>query len=333
MEKLRLYPTEAAYLRVHCPFLPALYVDYLQGFQFNPDEVTITYQDSDLQVLVEGPWFATILWEVPLLAMISELYYQDMNYSELRSPALKKTAYKGNELLCAGVKFADFGTRRRFSAQHHAKVADELKMKALGNFVGTSNVSLARDLQIRPIGTQAHEWFMFHGAMFGYKLANKLAMENWVDVYGGDLGIALTDTYTTENFFSNFSMKYAKLFDGVRHDSGDPFNFADAVIHHYENLCIDPRSKTIVFSDGLDHEQAIKIAEYCQGQIKCSFGIGTNLTNDLPNVIPRNMVIKMTACSNNGSGWMNAVKLSDEPGKETGDPKEIRLCKEMLQLT
>jgi len=157
-----------------------------------------------------------------------------------------------------------------------------------------------------------------------------VALERWVDVYQGDLGIALTDTFTTENFFNNFNKKHAKLFDGLRHDSGNPLVFADRAVEHYKKLGIDPLSKTLVFSDGLDVEAVERIQNYCAGRIKTSYGIGTNLTNDV-GVTPLNMVIKMTAADPDGVGHMiPTVKLSDVPGKETGNPEALKLCKAMI---
>ena len=158
-----------------------------------------------------------------------------------------------------------------------------------------------------------------------------MALEHWVDVYRGDLGIALSDTYTTGSFFSAFDKKFAKLFDGVRHDSGDPVEFAEKTIAHYKSLNIDPLSKTIIFSDALNYDKVAKIAAYCEGKIGMSFGIGTNLTNDV-GLKPLNIVIKMTEALPENEPWIPVVKLSDEHGKYTGDAQMIRLAKEILHL-
>ena len=199
------------------------------------------------------------------------------------------------------------------------------------NFVGTSNVYFAYKYNITPIGTHAHEWFMFHAAKYGYKMANHLSMENWTDVYRGDLGIALSDTFTTEVFFKSFDKKFAKLYDGVRHDSGDPIEFADKVIAHYEKLGIDPKSKAIVFSDSLNPEKAVKIKDHCRSKIKCSFGIGTNFSNDV-GVKPLNMVIKMVEAKPEGEDWHHTIKLSDSKGKYTGNVDEIEMAKHVLNI-
>jgi nicotinate phosphoribosyltransferase len=168
---------------------------------------------------------------------------------------------------------------------------------------------------------------MFHGAEFGYKRANYLALENWVNVYDGDLGIALSDTYTTDVFLQNFSRKHAKLFDGVRHDSGDPFKFVTKVINRYKELGIDPTTKTIIFSNALDFELYREIAEYCGNRIRCAAGIGTNLTNDCGHR-PSNIVMKLKKCRmNQRQPWFECIKLSDDEGKHMGPEKEVEICK------
>lgn len=336
MEELQLTDNEAAWLQMNCPFLPSVYIDFLRGYRFNPDEVKIDFTD-DLNVMITGPWYRNILWEVPLLAIISELYYHTLNIS----PTEYDASYNSMKFCKLGAQpypWGDFGTRRRFSKANHERVLE--KAKLIGKDVvgaplmGTSNVQMARQFRLKPLGTQAHEWYMYHGAVYGYKMANELGMEHWVDVYKGNLGIALSDTYTVKNFLKVFRSKYAKLFDGVRHDSGDPIEFIFDMVAHYENLGIDPKSKTIVFSDSLNPDLVVELSEYCEDAgIKCSFGIGTNLTNDLPGITPRNMVIKMTRCSPCGPRLIYpTVKLSDEPGKHTGDPKEIELCKRTLGI-
>lgn len=199
------------------------------------------------------------------------------------------------------------------------------------SFVGSSNVHLAMVNGVKPIGTHAHEWFMFHAAKYGFKVANSLGLEHWVDVYRGDLGIALSDTYTTDAFYNQFDKKFAKLFDGVRHDSGDPVEFAEKTINHYKKLGIDPTSKTIIFSDALNYDKVARIADYCRDKIGMSFGIGTNLTNDV-GLVPMNIVVKMVEAFPEGDEWIPVVKLSDEKGKYTGDEKMIRLAKTILNI-
>jgi nicotinate phosphoribosyltransferase len=192
---------------------------------------------------------------------------------------------------------------------------------------------MAMKYNMTPIGTHPHEWFMFHGAMYGYKHANYMALENWVNVYDGDLGIALSDTYTTKVFLQNFSRKHAKLFDGVRHDSGDPYKFTLEVIKRYKELGIDPTTKTIIFSNALDFPTYDEINEYCKGRIRCAAGIGTNLTNDC-GFKPSNIVMKLTSCCMNpNQPWNTCIKLSDDEGKHMGFEDEIGNCLYELGLT
>ena len=227
--------------------------------------------------------------------------------------------------------FSEFGTRRRFSYEVQDLVLDYLKKNA--RFCsGTSNCYLAMKYQMRMMGTHPHEWFMFHGAQFGYKHANYMALENWVNVYDGDLGTALSDTYTSDSFLSNFSRKQAKLFDGVRCDSGDEFEFIDRLVERYRELGIDPTTKTIIFSNALDFEKALRIFKYCQDKIRCAFGIGTNLTNDT-GYKPSNIVMKLSRCKmNTNQEWRECVKLSDDLGKHIGSGTEVQACLHELRL-
>ena len=229
-------------------------------------------------------------------------------------------------------EYSDFGTRRRYSFDVHDRVIKTLKDKSPEQFRGTSNVFLAMKHNLTPIGTHPHEWFMFHASSFGYRSANIKALDAWVEVYKGDLGIALSDTYTSDNFFKNFTTLHAKLFDGIRQDSGDPLVFADKAIEFYKGKRIDPATKTIVFSDALDIERILRIKEYLKGRVHDVYGIGTYLTNDV-GVQPLNIVIKITGSKPGESGNFHpVVKLSDDFEKNTGDPEEIRLCKRILDL-
>ncbi|WP_249975801.1 nicotinate phosphoribosyltransferase [Vreelandella olivaria] len=335
MAALRLSNEEKRYLQVTCPYLDPTYLDFLAGFHYDPSEVIIEQQGHDLSVVIEGPWYRTILWEVPLMALISELWYQlrDVIVSREDDALVEQRTRDKIELYRRlGLKIAEFGTRRRFSFAIHDRVVGALHHYGGEAFSGTSNVLLAMRHGVKPIGTHAHEWFMFHGARFGFKMANSLALEHWVDVYRGDLGIALTDTFTSRVFFDSFDKKFAKLFDGVRHDSGDPIDFAAATIAHYERLGIDPLSKTIIFSDALTPEKVERIQTFCQNRIGMAFGIGTNFTNDV-GVEPMNMVIKMVEARPEGQDWLPVIKLSDVPDKHTGDQDMISLAKRVLSLS
>ncbi len=332
MSKLALSPEEKSYLSTQCYYLEPTYLDFLMGYRYDPSEVGVIQKDGDLQILVEGYWYRTILWEVPLMALISELYYKMTNekiYDETKITDIAKEKITRFNLL--GVSVADFGTRRRYSFKNQDRIVNTLKNYGEPSFIGTSNVYFAKKYNLIPVGTHAHEWFMFHAAKYGFKMANKLALDNWVKAYRGDLGIALSDTFTSDVFFQSFDTKFAKLFDGVRHDSGDPKEFAEKTINHYKKLRIDPKSKTIIFSDGLNPEAVEAIANYCRGKIKISFGIGTNFTNDV-GVKPLNIVIKMSEAKPEGQEWVSTVKLSDTLGKYTGNEESIKLCKGVLNI-
>ena len=330
MENLSLTQDESLFLSINCNYLKPTYIDFLKSYRFDSSEVGVTQNGGDLIVEISGYWYRTILWEVPLMALISELYFkvtgQQINDRNLR---IENNIRKGDLFHTHGVKVVDFGTRRRYSYENQVEVVKDL-MSCFNNgspfFIGTSNVKIAMDNGIKPIGTHAHEWISAIAALNGYAHANKNMMETWVSVYDGDLGIALTDTFGVDAFLRDFNRKYAKLFDGVRHDSGDPHQFADKIVGHYKKLGIDPTSKTIVFSDGLNSESAVDLKKYCQKiGIKSSFGIGTHLTNDV-GVKALNMVIKLISIDGN-----NVIKLSDIPGKHTGDSETIEIVKKLIK--
>ncbi len=332
LAKLRLRDDEYEYLKSIRYFNP-VYLDFLRGYQFNPNEVSISQKGGNLELKVVGPWYRTVYWETILMSIISELYFEIQGHDEGKLVDAYQFAVKKGDIFRENqINVAEFGTRRRFSFSHHDDILEGLSSSAEDYLVGTSNVYFAKLMKMKPIGTVAHEWTMFHAAKYGFGSANRMALENWVRVYQGDLGIALTDTFTTKDFFRVFDKKYAKLFDGVRHDSGDPIEFMHKTVDHYKKLGIDPSTKTIVFSDGLNPEKAVKIAHHCRANgIKCSFGIGTNLTNDIKGVKPLNIVIKMTKADPCGDGtWVPTVKLSDDEGKHTGDERMIEACKVVL---
>jgi len=328
---VKLTKEEKQWLCKTCPYLDPVYLDFLEGYCYDPSEVKIVQTGTDVKVFIEGYWYRTILWEVPLLCLISENYYAlQQSQRESDEEVMAKTKNKIEAYGDLGVTIAEFGTRRRHSFKVHQLVVETLK-KYGKTFVGTSNVHLAMMNGTKPIGTHAHEWFMFHAAKYGFKMANSLALEHWTDVYRGDLGIALSDTFTTDEFYEVFDKKFAKLFDGVRHDSSDPLEFADKTIRHYKKMGVDPLSKMIIFSDSLDLEKVKRIAEYCRGKIGVSFGIGTNFTNDV-GLNPMNIVIKMTEALPEAEPWTPVVKLSDVPGKHSGDEHTIELAKEVLGI-
>jgi nicotinate phosphoribosyltransferase len=333
MESLRLSYMEYCWLKQQIPFLKPQYIEYLFNYRFNPEEVqSFLDENNDLVIDIKGLWHSTILWEVPLMAIISELYFKIVDTDwDLDPKIVKKNAKDKGELLSKNFcYFADFGTRRRRSFAIQDTVISELKEHK--TFVGTSNVFLAMKYDVKPIGTMAHEFIMGISVLEGLRNCNYFALRNWNKVYKGSLGIALTDTYGNDNFFQNFTLELSKLYDGVRHDSGDPFLFVDKVISHYKKMRIDPLTKTIVFSDGLNTDLAIDINKYCEGKIKCSFGIGTHFTNDGfkkedgSESRALNMVIKLNSVFHNGLEVLVA-KLSNNPGKTQGHPDAIKEAK------
>lgn len=331
MKTLFLTEKEESFMREKCYYFDSVFFDLLKGFRYDPEEVTINQVGGNLEVKIQGLWYRTVLWEVPVMAIISELYFR-MTSQKAEDP-VKKTTKKAQEFINLRAELSDFGTRRRYSFQVQDDVVKTLKNNMAGLFNGTSNVYLAMKYDLTPMGTHPHEWFMYHGAHYGYRIANRQAMENWVEVYDGYLGIALTDTYTTDNFFASFSTKLAKLFDGLRWDSGDPFLFTEKVLNYYKEHRIDSTSKTIVYSDSLNLEIIRNIKKYVKGKIHDVYGVGTYLTNDV-GVKPLNIVIKLFEAKPQGSlHFIPTVKLSDVPGKNTGDKNEVELCKKLLRLT
>lgn len=331
MADLKLTQEEKKFVKTKCYFFDPVFVDFLEGFRYKPEEVTIVQEGGDLSVIIEGYWYRTVLWEVPLLAIISELYFKMTGATP--ADVEEKAVVKAKALSGIEADYSEFGTRRRFSFEVQDKVVGTLKAHSGEYFKGTSNVYLAMKYNTTPIGTMPHEWFMYHGAIYGYRSANIKGLEAWVDVYDGSLGIALTDTYTTDAFFDSFSLKHAKLFDGVRHDSSDPLVFADKAIRFYEKNRIDPTSKTLVFSDSLNLESVKAIKNHVAGRMHDTYGIGTFFSNDV-GVNPLNIVIKLTDVKvhKKDSNYLKAVKLSDVAGKHTGDEREIDLSLRTLGL-
>lgn len=300
---------------------------YLSNFRFNPDQIDVNVNDGELDLrILESTWESSISWEVPLLAMISELYFEycDTNWKDDLGDQYSRLQEKARIL--RNCQFSDFGTRRRRNFKTQDLVVETLCSKI--GFRGTSNVHLALKYGVSPIGTMAHELLMAVSVIKGMRHANKFALEEWSDVFQGNLGIALPDTFGTDAFFEDFDGYLARLFDGVRHDSGDPYAFGHKVINHYKKLRIDPMSKVIVFSDGLTAESGAELTTYFNDKIKVSLGIGTQLTNDYPDSKALNIVIKMATC--NG---VPVVKLSDVDTKAIGDRDALRVARWIFHKT
>ncbi len=308
------------------PFFKRDFVHFLRIFRLQKRFVEVGCENGELRIEIKGPWVHTILFEVPVLAIVNEAYFRHAvpkaDLSEARTRLANKIEVARSAKLSTGrFVFADFGTRRRFSREWHDELVQTLAQELPGKFVGTSNVYLAQKHGLKPIGTMAHEWLMAAQAL-GPRLADsqKFALERWVKEYRGLLGLALSDVVGFAAFLRDFDLYFAKLFDGCRHDSGDPFVWGEKLIAHYRDLGIDAATKTAIFSDGLNMYTALDLATRFEGRIRTSFGIGTDLTNDT-GIPALQIVIKMVAC--NG---MPVAKLSDSSGKQMCKDENYLRC-------
>ena len=332
LTNLSLTLGEKQWCEEHISYIPLVYWEWLQGFHFDFDKIIVWLDDKNhLHIEVTDKLYKVTLYEVPILAIVSELITKKQGMINI-SEAIDRLDPKINIANEYKLKFSEFGTRRRASFHLHELIVQRLKEKCPINCVGTSNVYFAMKYNMTPIGTFPHEWIMFHGAIWGYKEANYLGMRDWVRTYDGNLGIFLMDTYTSKVGLKNMSLKFAKLFDGVRQDSGDEYKIGNAVIYRYKELGIDPTTKTIVFSNALDFNKYLDIHNYFIGRIRVSAGIGTNLTNDV-NLKPANIVMKLSKCKiNKNQEWQKCIKISDDLGKHLGDNKEFEIAKYQLGI-
>jgi nicotinate phosphoribosyltransferase len=290
------------------------FIEFLRIFKLNMRFVQLDAQGENLNLRFNGPLIHVSLMEIYALAIISELHtFTNCDGFDLplaREKLANKIALIKNEKDLSCLKFSDFGTRRRASRAWQDEVLQTLEEQLPNSFSGTSNLHFAHTLGLSPIGTMAHEWFQSWQAVTRLADAQKAALEGWVREYRGRLGIALTDCYSMDSFIRDFSDPYfGKLYDGLRHDSGCPFVWAEKAIKMYQDMGIDPLNKTLVFSDSLNFPRMLEIYKRFKGRINLSFGIGTNLMNDVGNE-PLNIVIKMVSA--NGKP---VAKISDEPGK------------------
>ncbi len=317
-------------------FMKPDFLRFLGLFRFNLRYLQMGIENDQFFLRIKGPWLHVILFEVPLLAIISEVRnrnrYPQVQLGQAREQLLRKFDWlraNASDDELAGLQVADFGTRRRFSYGVQEEVVKVLDTEFPARFVGTSNVHLAWKLDIKPLGTMAHEWIMAHQQLGPRLIDSQIAaLDCWVREYRGLLGIALTDCITMDAFMRDFDLYFAKLFDGLRHDSGDPVAWAEKAIAHYRKLGIDPMTKTLVFSDGLDLPRSLEIFRALRGRINVSFGIGTNLTCDIPGVAPMSIVLKMTDC--NGQP---VAKISDEAAKtQCRDPNFVSYLRHVFQV-
>ncbi|MCM1029612.1 MAG: nicotinate phosphoribosyltransferase [Pseudoflavonifractor sp.] len=331
LESLAITDEEVDFMRSRCNYIPSWFMSYLKGFRYDSRWVK-AWQDDDgrLQIEIEGPWSDTILLEVKLLAIVSELYYMAtgldvvMDYDDFAV----RSADKATRLIEAGCTFSDFGTRRRasFRAQETAVAAMKgCGAQGPGRFIGTSNVYLAMKYNLVPVGTMAHELVCAIAGMYGPLMANHLAMKIWSGTYRGALGTFLYDTYGWRIFSLNFSEDFANMFKGLRVDSGDNLAQLDLIVEKYRSLGIDPATKQVVFSNGLDVDEAIELNRRASGRCIPSFGIGTHFTNDFPGISPMNIVIKLleVKITEKWPFYSPTCKLSEDRGKYTGSPETV----------
>lgn len=342
LESVVITDEEIAFMRRKCLYIPEWFYSYLKGFRYDSRRVTVG-QDSEghLSVEFEGCWSDTILLEVKVLAIISELYYimtgeeSKLDYERYYD----KSRDKARRLIEAGCFFSDFGTRRRASFKAQDTAVRAMKecsqvMPGPGRLTGTSNVYFAMKYDLTPIGTMAHELICAIAGMYGPQMANNLAMKVWASTYRGALGTFLYDTYGWRIFSLNFSEDYANMFKGLRVDSGDNYKELDLILDKYRSLKIDPSTKQIVFSNGLNVDEAIAIQRYAAGKCLPSFGIGTHFTNDFDGVKPMNIVIKLIAVkiTELWPFYCETCKLSEDAGKYSGDLATVRRFLEALHL-
>lgn len=328
---LRFKEDELEYLR-SLRFIKDDFVEFLSLFQLKRKYIDISEKDGQMAITIKGPWLHTILFEIPVLAIVNETYFRhvapNIDKAEGRRRLDAKIRMIEAEPDREMISISDFGTRRRFSREWQKEVIETLKARLPREFAGTSNVLYAKDLDLIPMGTMAHEYLQACQAL-GPRLRDSqtYAFEMWAKEYRGDLGIALTDVYGIEPFLKDFDMYFCKLFDGVRQDSGDPEKWGERMIEHYKANRCDPRTKTFIFSDSLTFERLIRLFRRFKGRVKLGFGVGTNLTNDL-GPEPLNIVIKMVRA--NGQP---VAKISDTPGKSLcDDPSYLAYLKQVFGM-
>lgn len=331
LQDVRFTSEEIQYMKRVAPYLSPEFLDGLHAFRFNPQrDVAFNIKamadgSSQLRISINGLWKETILYETIIMSIVSEVRsrarWSDIPVEQFQAVLDEKVRHLKAELKRRNItnfKFADMSTRRRFSFQAQRSMLAYLSKELPDCLTGTSNYHLARELDLTPIGTVAHEWFMGHQALVNVRDSQKVALQRWQAMFKGALGIALTDTIGIDAFLKDFDEELSNAYVGVRHDSGCPYTWGEKMIEHYQSLGIDPMTKTLVFTDGLNFDQALDICEHFQGRAQVSFGIGTSLANDMGDYVnaqgtlykPLSIVIKMVEC--NGSP---VAKISDEPEK------------------
>lgn len=333
MRNVIITDEEIEFMTTRCVWLPVWYFIFLRGYRFNPGEVEISQdEEGHLSIRIVGKWFSTIMWEMPLLSCISEIIHilngDDEKYDI--ATERQKVVEKSEKIFSNGLVLGDMGTRRRFSYEHQKMVLETMaevyrSKQWEGIFTGTSNVYLAMLLDLKPLGTLSHQIISFEENVSGVFECNYSVMKKFSDVYDGNNGIYLYDCFGDELFFKNLSKRMAMMYSGLRVDSGVEEEQTEKIIEKYISLGIDPTTKQVVYSNGLDIDRCIEIHRYCNGRVQDSYGVGTNLMCDINDVRPSNIVIKLTKCRiTEAREWHNCIKLSCDKGKILGNPKKCR---------
>ena len=336
--QLKFKEDELLYLR-SLRFIKSDFVDYLELFQLKRRFIKASIDsEGRLDIWVEGPMVQAMMFEIFVLAIVNELYFRRIRTDEVLAEGERRLQAKmvllhqyqqQQQPNDPPFLVSDFGTRRRYSYDWQKHVIEAFHQAAPDIFRGTSNVLIAKELGLTPIGTMAHEFLQaFQALDVRLRDFQKAALETWVQEYRGDLGIALTDVVGMDAFLRDFDLYFAKLFDGLRHDSGDPYEWGDKAYAHYKKLKVDSKSKMLTFSDGLNLEKAWALHQYFKDRFQVSFGIGTNLTNDMGQT-PLNIVLKLVEC--NGQ---SVAKISDSPGKTmTDNDTFLAYLRQVFQIT
>jgi len=347
MRNVVITEEEIAFMQKKMYYLPKWYFIFLRGYRFNPNEVTVSQtSEGHLDISVRGKWYSTIMWEMPILSIVSELSHilkgDTQKYDFERE--IERAAEKTKKILANGLILGDMGTRRRFSFEHQDNVIRTMKEvyqqggyedtdgfhSWTGKFTGTSNVYFAMTYDLIAIGTMSHQLIEFEENVSGIYECNFNVMKKFSDVYDGDNGIFLYDCFGDKVFFSNLSKRMAMMFSGLRVDSGNEEEQTEKIISKYKSLGIDPATKQVVFSNGLNIDRAIEIHKFVNGRMKDSYGMGTFLTCDIENCEPMNIVVKLTSMRiTEKREWHDCVKLSNDKGKTLGNPEK---CAYLLKL-
>jgi len=339
MKDIVITDEEIHFMATRCVWLPLWYFTFLRGYRFNPAEVDISQDEEGyLAIDIKGKWFSTIMWEMPLLSCISEIIHilnGDHDRYDIDAER-QKVIDKSRRIFSEGLVFGDMGTRRRFSYDHQKMVLETMtqvyrSQQWQGTFTGSSNVYLAMRLGLKPLGTLSHQIISFEENVSGVFECNYMVMKKFSDVYDGNNGIYLYDCFGDKLFFNNLSKRMAMMYSGLRVDSGTEEEQIEKIIDKYRQLGIDPATKQVVFSNGLDVDRCIEIHNYCAGRVQDSYGVGTSLMCDIEGVHPSNIVIKLTKGRiTEMREWHDCVKLSCDKGKTLGNPVKCQYIQSLI---